>query len=88
MPSKVRDYKREYNRYQGKPEQIKRRSERNKARRVMMKSGKAHKGDGMDVGHKDGNPTHGLMSNYQMQSKRANRSFPRDKKARKRNLKD
>ena len=44
-----RDYKKEYADYHSKPEQIERRSSRNKARRAM--GDKAVKG--MDVGHKD-----------------------------------
>ena len=40
-----RDYKKE-NIYKAQPEQIKMRVERNKARRMMMKAGKVHKGDG------------------------------------------
>ena len=47
-----RDYKKEYANYQGTPEQIARRSSRNKARRIM--GDKAVKG--LDVGHKDNNP--------------------------------
>ena len=47
-----RNYKKEYANYQGTPEQIARRSSRNKARRAM--GDKAVKG--MDVGHRDNNP--------------------------------
>ena len=45
-----RDYKKE-NIYKAQPEQIKMRVERNKARRMMMKAGKVHKGDGKAVDH-------------------------------------
>lgn len=48
----ARDYKQEYANYQGKPEQIKRRAERNAARAEMAKKGIVKKGDGMDVDHK------------------------------------
>lgn len=41
-----------YDRSQSSPEAIKRRSERNKARRRMEKAGKVHKGDGKHVHHK------------------------------------
>ena len=53
MPQKPseRDYKAEYKRYHGKPEQIKNRAERVMARRAMVKKGKARKGDGKDVHH-------------------------------------
>lgn len=75
-----RDYRKEYDRYQGKPEQIKNRAMRNAARAKMMKAGKARKGDGKDVGHvvaldKGGSNKDGLR----LVSKSANRSFARDK---------
>lgn len=77
----ARNYKREYETYQGKPEQIKKRAMRNAARAKMVKAGKAHKGDGMDVDHvvaldKGGSNKTGLR----MVSKSANRSFDRDSK--------
>lgn len=73
MPSKNRDYKEEYRRYHSKPEQIARRSGRNKARRKMVKLGLARKGDGKDVDHKDRNPKNNSRSNLRMQSKSKNR---------------
>ncbi len=45
--AKPRDYKAEYANYQGKPEQIKNRAERNAARAQLEKAGKVRKGDGM-----------------------------------------
>lgn len=50
--TRQRDYKKEYREYHGKPEQIKRRDQRNKARRMMEKAGKVRKGDGREVDHK------------------------------------
>lgn len=47
----ARDYKKEYRDYQGKPEQIKRRAQRNAARRAAAKRGLVHKGDGKEVDH-------------------------------------
>ena len=41
-----RNYPKEYRDYHGTPEQIQRRSERNKARREAMAAGKVKKGDG------------------------------------------
>lgn len=79
--AKKRNYKKEYANYQGKPEQIKRRAKRNAARRKMMKDGKVHKGDGKDVDHMNSNPNDNSKKNLRVQSKRANRSFPRTKKA-------
>jgi hypothetical protein len=79
----ARDYKKEYKNYQGKPEQIKKRASRNKARSLLMKAGKVSKGDGKDVDHKNGKPEDNSKGNLRVQSKSENRSFPRDKNARK-----
>jgi len=46
-----RDYKKE-GEWQSKPEQVKARVARNKARREMEKEGRVHKGDGKEVDHK------------------------------------
>ncbi len=77
--------------YNSQPEQKKRRAMRNRARRNMIKAGKAHKGDGKDVGHADGNPMHTAKKgtkNLRMESKRANRSYPRTRTAGKKNPRD
>jgi len=74
---KERNYKLEYANYQGKPEQIARRSSRNKARRIMSKLGKVKFGDGMDVDHKDRNPLNNDNGNLRVQRKQKNRSFSR-----------
>ena len=76
-----RDYRKEYDRYQGKPEQKKNRAMRNAARAKMAKAGKVKKGDGKDVAHvravdKGGSNGDGLK----VESRSANRSFRRDKK--------
>lgn len=84
----ARDYKKEYERYQGSPEQIKKRAARNKARREMMKAGKVHKGDGMDIDHQDGNPLHNTKSNWVVKKKSDNRSYPRTRNAGKKNPRD
>jgi len=80
---KKRNYRKEYDNYQGSPEQIARRSNRNKARRIMAKKGKVKKGDGKDVHHSSGNP----MDNTRLavKAKSKNRSFARTKSARKKN---
>jgi hypothetical protein len=88
MPAKKRDYKKEYANYQGKPEQKKNRASRNAARAKMVKAGKAKKGDGKDVAHKNGNPKDNKTSNLTTQSKSKNRSYARTKSARKKNPKD
>jgi hypothetical protein len=76
-----RPYKKEYEQYQGTPEQIKKRAMRNAARAKLMKAGKVHKGDGKDVAHVkalDKGGTNG--DGVKVQSKTANRSFRRDSK--------
>lgn len=77
----ARNYRAEYDEYQGRPDQIKKRAMRNAARAKMVKAGKVHKGDGKDVAHvvaldKGGSNKTGLR----VESKSANRSFLRDKK--------
>jgi hypothetical protein len=77
----ARDYKAEYQNYQGKPEQIKNRAARNAARSSMEKKGVVRKGDGKDVDHKTpiakgGGNTPG---NLRAVPKSANRSFARTK---------
>lgn len=74
--------------YNSKPEQKKRRAQRNAARRKMIAAGKARKGDGKDVAHRNGNPNDNRSGNLAMQSKKENRSFARTKNAGKRNPKD
>ena len=69
-----RDYKKEYREYHSKPEQKKRRAGRNAARRIMEMVGKAKKGDGKDVDHKNGNPTDNRKKNLRVISKSKNRS--------------
>ena len=68
-----RNYKLEYKNYQGTPEQIARRSSRNKARRAM--GDKVVKG--MDVGHKDNNPLNNDPSNLRNEDPSKNRREPR-----------
>ncbi len=70
----MRNYKKEYANYQGKPEQIKNRAARNKARRLMEAKGRVRKGDGKDVDHKDMNPRNNSLSNLRIQTKSKNRA--------------
>ena len=75
-----RNYRREYAEYQGKPAQIKKRAERNAARAKLMKEGRVHKGDGLDVDHKKMVSKGGTNkeSNLRVVSEHTNRSFPRN----------
>ena len=68
-----RNYRKEYDNYQGRPEQIARRSSRNKARRVMGDKTKI----GMDVGHKDNNPMNNDPKNLRNENPSKNRKEPR-----------
>ena len=79
-----RDYKREYQNYQGTEIQKKNRAKRNKARRQEMAAGKVHKGDGKDVDHKKPLIKGGgvSLSNLRVVSEHANRSFKRTRTAR------
>jgi hypothetical protein len=80
----ARDYAKEYANYHSRPEQIKKRSSRNKARRLAVKIGKAKKGDGKDIHHRDGNPMNNSRGNLKSMTKSKNRSFARTRTARKR----
>ena len=82
----ARNYAKEYANYHSQPAQIKRRSARNKARRLAIKLGKAKKGDGKDIHHKDGNPLNNKNGNLSSMSMSKNRSFPRTKTARKKRI--
>ena len=78
--NKPRPYKKEYDQYQGKPAQKKKRAASNAARRKLMREGKVHKGDGKDVDHikplsKGGT---NAASNLRVESASANRSYSRN----------
>lgn len=60
--------------YNESPQQKKRRAERNAARAKMVKAGKAHKGDGKDVDHKNMNTANNKSSNLQVISIAKNRA--------------
>lgn len=74
-----RNYKKEYQNYQGTATQIANRSDRNQARAAMVKAGKAHKGDGKDVDHRVPISKGGTnsQSNLRVQTKSENRSYKR-----------
>lgn len=70
----ARNFRREYDTYQGTEKQKKERAGRNAARRQAEKAGKVKKGDGKDVDHKDHNPKNNSSSNLRVKSKGANRA--------------
>jgi len=77
----ARDYKREYETYQGTEQQKKNRAQRNAARRTATKDGKVTKGDGKDVSHKVAFDKGGSnKQGVRVESASKNRSFARDAK--------
>lgn len=82
----ARNYRNEYDKYQGTAQQKKNRASRNAARRTLTKVGAVKKGDGKDINHRNGNPRDNSKKNLQVTTKRANRSFPRNKNAGKRTV--
>ena len=77
----ARNYRNEYDSYQGTSEQKKNRAKRNAARRKLEKEGKVSKGDGKDVDHRDGSPNNNSRKNLRVVSKSSNRSFKRKGKS-------
>ena len=76
----ARDYKKENELYKSKPEQIKLRVARNKARRQAIKDGRVSKGDGKEIDHviplsKGGSNT---KANTRIRTKSQNSSFSRN----------
>ena len=76
-----RDYKKQYEKYDGKDSVKKDRAKRNGARRKMEDEGRVSKGDGKDVDHKKPLSKGGGngKSNLRVTSKSSNRSFARKK---------
>lgn len=72
----TRNYKSEYQNYHAQPEQIKKRGQRVKARRMLEKEGAVTKGDNKDVDHKKPLRSGGTTtrSNLRVRSVKANRS--------------
>ena len=69
----ARNFQKEYREYHSKPEQKKRRAQRNKARRKAIREGKARKGDGREVDHLGSNRKGRLGNRVKVVSRRANR---------------
>ena len=79
-PPGKRDYKHEYAEYQGKPEQIKHRAERNAARAAAVKSaGHALSGDVAHINPLDGGGKN-VASNERVEAVAKNRSWRRGQK--------
>lgn len=70
----LRDYEREYKRFQSSKKAKKDRAARNKARREALREGRVHRGDGKEIDHVDSNPRHNWSSNLRVVSRRTNRA--------------
>ena len=66
-------FKEEYRKYYSSPEAIKARSNRNKARRLMIKVKGKSAVRGKEVDHKNGNPMDNSPRNLQIMSRHKNR---------------
>ena len=70
----LRDYEREYKRFQSSKKAKRDRAARNKARRQAIREGRVHRGDDKEVDHRDSNPQHNSSSNLRVVSRKFNRS--------------
>lgn len=70
-----RNFRKEYDEYQGTEEQKRRRAQRNAARRKAMREGRVKKGDGKEIDHLGFN-RRGKLNNSKVRvvSKKTNRS--------------
>ena len=77
----VRDYQKQYEKYDGRDDVKKDRAKRNGARRKLEREGVVRKGDGKDVDHKRPLSKGGgnNRSNLRAVSRSSNRSFARTK---------
>ena len=74
LGARRRDYRKEYDNYQSRPDQRKRNDQRKKTRRLMEKNGRVRKFDGKDVDHKDKDTSNMTPGNLRVMSKSRNRS--------------
>ena len=72
-----RNYRKEYDNYHAQPEQREKNAARLRARRLMVKKGKAKKNDKLDVHHKDNNPLNNDPKNLSVVTQKYNRTEPR-----------
>lgn len=70
----ARNYKLEYKNFHSRPEEKKRRAQRNQARKLMEKRGLVSRGDGKDVDHRDRNTSNNSPKNLRVASVKSNRS--------------
>ena len=79
MGKKIRDYRKEYDEYHGKPEEIERRASRNKARAEKEKTGNLSWLD--EVDHLDNNPSNNSPDNLRVVSRHENRTRSHKKRS-------
>lgn len=70
----LRDYSREYSRFQSSKKAKKDRAARNNARRQALAEGRVHRGDGKEIDHRDSNPRNNSSDNLRVVSRRTNRA--------------
>ena len=81
MGKKIRDYRKEYDDYHGKPDEIARRAARNKARSKKKKKGLINLGPQDEVDHIDNNPEYNSPSNLRVVSRHKNRTRSHKKRS-------
>lgn len=74
----LRDYSEEYKRYASSAKAKAERAARNKARRSALRKGLVHKGDSLEIDHKNSNPRDNRPSNLRVVSRHTNRSKRED----------
>ena len=79
MGKKIRDYRKEYDEYHGKPDEIARRASRNKARAEKEKTGDLSWLD--EVDHLDNNPSNNSPSTLRVVSRHKNRTRSHKKRS-------
>ena len=81
-PNYVRDYSMSGDgKYDKSPKRMADNRARKKARSLLERAGKAKRGDGKDVDHKNGNPRDNSPKNLRSVGRATNRSIRRNKKA-------
>jgi hypothetical protein len=79
MGKKIRDYRKEYDDYHGKPDEIARRAARNKARSKKEKRGFLSRFE--EVDHIDNNPENNSPDNLRVVSRHKNRTRSHTKRS-------
>lgn len=83
MAAQVKAHRKAQLKFEAKPEEVKKRENRNQAERVLEREGKSKKGDNKDILHKDGNALDNDPRNWLVGNRHKNRSYKRDKGAHK-----